>query len=94
MADIKLNKVDLPEEIQSLEVGDSAEIMATLTVTSLGKGVINATLEDIEPCGETDEAEPEEEMEDEEEATPSEGTKSSGKGMGVIIVMGGKHPKK
>lgn len=92
--DIKLNKADLPDEIQSLEVGDSVEIAATLTVTSQGKGTISASLEDIE-CTSDPEACDEEDGGEEEEASPSEGTSShGGKGMGVIVIVGGKHPKK
>jgi hypothetical protein len=92
MNEIKLQRDGLDESMDSLEVGDMIEVRATLKVTSKDDSQIVAAVESIEEDGMPSEMESEDEGEemdeyDQEEEAPMR--KKHGKGLGILIMMGG-----
>lgn len=93
MNEIKLQRDGLDESMDSLEVGDTVEIRATLKVTSKDDSQIVASVASIEEDGMPSEMESEDDGEgedmseyDQEEEAPR--PKKHGKGLGILIMMG------
>lgn len=91
MNEIKLQREGLDEYIDGLEVGETCDIYATIKVVSKSDSEIVASVEDVEKHDMSmmseDEMEGEEEGYESEEEAPM--PKKHGKGLGILIMMGG-----
>jgi hypothetical protein len=91
MNEIKLQREGLDEYIDGLEVGETCDIYATIKIVSKNDSEIVATVEDVEKSDMSMESD--EEMEGDEEGYESEEEaprpKKHGKGLGILIMMGG-----
>ncbi len=90
MNEIKLQRDGLDSAIDALEVGEKMEICATITITSKTDSEIVASVEEVEQdemAMDSEEDMGEEESYDSEEEAPM--PKKRGKGLGILIMMGG-----
>jgi hypothetical protein len=90
MNEIKLQRDGLDSAIDALEVGETMEICATITITSKTDSEIVASVEEVEQdemAMDSEEDMGEEESYDSEEEAPM--PKKRGKGLGILIMMGG-----
>ena len=90
MNEIKLQRDGLDDSIDSLEVGETMEICATIKVVSKSDSEIVASVSEVEQDdmsmdSEEDMAEGESYGSEEEAPMP----KKHGKGLGILIMMGG-----
>lgn len=98
MSEVTLPIADVDEAVANAEAGDTVEVYATLKIKSKTDSEIVAEISDVEKCEDMEE---EDDMEDEgsEADSKEDASKMSdakpmkhGKGMGVLIMIGG--PKK
>ena len=86
MNEIKLTRDELGEAFDSFKEGDTADVCATITVTSVSGDELTATVDSVAPDVEGGDQEFEVEGEDEDEPAPAK-SKSAGKGMGILITV-------